>query len=179
MRCGGCGQVHDVTKDCPVAEYSAATWPGDAPPPKMTPYEASRAVFNDYAGMGGNKLPTQELSALQVALCRWQNENFGYQPAHRFVLGFIEEVGEARDAFDALHQVSKKLAHVQLKHEQGIRGYADVEKYRAEMADGIADAFVFLTQLATLIRCDIHTLVQRTAESVMTRNWKQNKQDGT
>src|SRR5688572_17945800 len=51
---------------------------------------------------------SKDLLAYQKEVVAWGKRNFGEQPAHRFLLGMLEELGE--------------LSHAHLKQEQGIRG---------------------------------------------------------
>lgn len=135
---------------------------------KKTPVEQSLQIFHRYAGMGAPELPVDELgsfnvSALQVKLARWQNHNFGFQPAERQMLGVMEEVGE--------------LSHAILKNQQGIRGMDDQAAFKDAAGDAIADTVVYLIQLCTSLRLDFGTLLRETARDVMERNWVDNPED--
>jgi hypothetical protein len=92
-------------------------------------YEEARAAFEKFAAMGPPYLPGDPLSALQVQLCRWQSSQFGVPDIIDLVAGVIEEVGEFIEA-----------------------DTTPLEE------DAIADALIFASQLATLIRCDFSTL---------------------
>lgn len=125
----------------------------------MTPVQNAQQVFEIYAGMPDGILPKDPGSALQVKLARWQARNFGAPDARELALGACEEVGELSQAI--------------LKHAQRIRGMEDDESFREAAGDAIADVVIFLTQLATLLRMDLWTLYERTAEDVvLRRSWK-------
>lgn len=124
------------------------------------PVKRSHEQFNTYAAMDAPVLPVEPHSALQVQLARWQNNNFKTCTLLQMLAGVFEEGGE--------------LSHAILKHQQGIRGMGDPEKFRALAGDAIADIMVYLTQLATMLRLDIWTLYSETAYEVMQRNWAEN-----
>jgi hypothetical protein len=132
-------------------------------------YERARSVFNDYAGMDAPRLPVNHFSALQVRLARWSNSKFGAAQDGQMVLGAVEEWGEAMETFLLLGVKLSRLSQAVLKSQQRIRGFADPEVARAAVADGVADASVFLIQLCTIFRLDYWTLLERTAEHVMKR----------
>lgn len=96
----------------------------------------AQKTFASYAAMGAPELPVNDLSALQVRLCRWQNHNFGPTPLWRNVLGMSEELGEY---FAAVVD-------------------ADVH----EQLDAIGDMGVFLAQACTSLRVDLGTLLHAT-----------------
>ena len=81
-----------------------------------------------------------------------------------------EELGELTAAVG-------KLNHVVLNHYQERRGLEDRDKYRAEVADGLADMIIFAHIIATSCRLDFWTIVRETAEKVMQRDWKKNPLD--
>ena len=140
----------------------------------------SREVFESYAGMDSPDVPDDEGSSLQVRLHRWQSRNFQSQVSGEIIntLGISEEVGECQDAVSGLVSASGRISHATLKHHQKIRGYDDREKYRAEIADAIADISVYAMQLATCLRLDFWTLVAETAADVMQRDWTKDKVTG-
>lgn len=145
---------------------------------KETPYQKARAAFDAYAAMDAPSLPADEGSALQVRLARWQTEQFGVQSLERPVRGMSEEIGELSEAMLRLMAAMGKINHASLKHDQKIRGLEDTDKFRALMADALADARVYLRQIATAIRIDDEVNFRATAEEVLKRNWKKNSQDG-
>lgn len=104
----------------------------------MTPYERARAAFDTYATMGAPQLPGDAMSAVQVQLYRWQVRNFDLQPAARFVLGIVEEVGEMGEA---------------VEHDD-----------RDAILDAIGDACIYATQLATTQRLDFGALLWASQE---------------
>ncbi len=132
--------------------------------PERLPHHVASDVFNSYAALDTPALPTGYFPALQVELARWQSRNFGGATNYQMLAGVTEEVGE--------------LAHAILKHEQRIRGMDDMQAFRAAAGDAVADATVYLIQLCTLLRLDFATLVQKTAEQVMKREWTKNRATG-
>lgn len=141
-------------------------------------YNEARDAFDAYAGLDTPELPANPLSALQVRLARWQVENFGVQATERPVRGVTEETGELTEAILHLMVSVGKLNHVSLKHDQKIRGYDDVEKFRAHAADAIADIRVYLTQICTTLRIDDGVNFKLTAEKVLRRNWNKDRKAG-
>lgn len=140
-----------------------------------TPFELSRASFESYAAMDGETLPEDALSAIQVRFARWEVGNFGYQPTSTNVLGCSEEMGEMTTAmayFFGMHAAVGRLSHITLKSGQNIRGFADKEYAREQVADAIADVFVFGFNLCTALRLDAGTIFRATAEKVLKRDWK-------
>ena len=103
-------------------------------------------------------------SWLQEKLAAWQGRNFGAPALSEIALGVGEEVGE--------------LHHAILKRTQRIRGMDDEGNFKEAAGDAIADATIYLIQLATALRLDFATLVHETAKHVMARDWVSNKQDG-
>lgn len=91
-------------------------------------YEDSRRQFETYAAMDAPFLPDNDLSAMQVRLCRWQTENFGVPDALDLVAGIVEEYGETREA----------------ENDYDWMG----------IVDGAADVMIYSTQLCTLMRMD-------------------------
>ena len=140
-----------------------------------TPYEESRQAFDRYAGMSGNELPANEVSALQVLLHRWEAREFqGGGNVEDSTLGVNEETGELSEAFiylAAMQCGAGRMAHAVLKRKQGIRGFEDPEVYRQAAADAIADVAIFAMQCATKSRLDFWAIVQDTAVQVMERKW--------
>ena len=94
-----------------------------------------------------------------------------------------EETGELNDALITavygmlITKGMGKVAHAILKHQQGIRGYDDIEKVRAEVGDAIADIMVYAINLLTTMRLDMGVLFSRTACEVMKRDWVANPLD--
>ena len=106
----------------------------------------------------------KELSFLQRRLANWQRENFGMVLPEHLALGATEEVGE--------------LCHIMLKHIQSIRGFDNQKKFQVELGDALADATIYLMQLATYNGLDFGELLHWTAEEVMERDWKKNPESG-
>lgn len=128
--------------------------------------DESRNLFNRYAALDGDMLPSKVDSAnfdwvsdLQVKLARWQVANFGAGELGDLALGVAEEAGE--------------LCHAVLKHKQGIRGMHG-EDFRAAAGDAIADCMIYLFQVATSLRLDVPSLLSAIAHDVMSRNWRAN-----
>ncbi len=142
---------------------------------------AARAAFDAYAGMDAPELPEGPMARLQVELCRWEAREFGGGNSNDSVLGSNEEAGEAADAMIMLLGAKSgagRMAKAILKRNQGIRGYDDPEKFRADLGDAFADMMIFGIQACTKSRMDFWTLLLRTAEDVMGRKWSENKFDG-
>lgn len=64
---------------------------------------AANAVWENYADLDGDRVPPNEIDAMQVKLCRWQRRNFGdVSPVDKvdvhMSMGIIEEFGEAISA---------------------------------------------------------------------------------
>lgn len=97
-------------------------------------------------------------ASLQKRLWAWQVREFGEQPPWVFAAGASEEIGE--------------LWHAILKHQQGIRGMDDETAYLEAVGDAIADASIFLVQLATSHGLDYNELLHGTAHEVMKRKAK-------
>lgn len=147
----------------------------------IKPYEDARTVFNGYAGMDAPNLPAHPGAALQVKHFRWSQDKV---PKHTLpqavegVLGMVEELGEAQEALNQLNAAVGRLCHIVLNESQGRRGYdKDVDALRRKVADALADHGIFAHHLATAMRLDYWTLVHRTAEEVMERDWKKNPVD--
>jgi len=114
----------------------------------------------------------------QKELYEWQSRNF---PRERYLvlskeqlvdiiytlqvtLGICEEAGE--------------VAHHVLKGIQGIReGINGIDK--EQVADGIADTLVYGQQLASELKIDLETEIPKVIDSVLVRNWIDNKVDAT
>jgi hypothetical protein len=140
----------------------------------LTPYEKSRAAFNEYAGMPADVWPENPVSRLQVALHRWQVQKFNSKlPAATCnTLGQAEEYGELCEALLAevlsLGINVGKLCHIDLKSNQGLRGI-DTQRARELASDAIGDQLVFLFQACTTRRLDAWTLLSETIAEVTTR----------
>jgi len=95
-------------------------------------YEQSRNKFNSYAGIDSPDLPEDSLSALQVQLYRWQNNNFGLSSDVQIACGIAEEVGEFIEAWSG----------------------DDTD----QLEDAVGDVLIYATQLATSNRLDFGTI---------------------
>jgi NTP pyrophosphatase (non-canonical NTP hydrolase) len=147
----------------------------------------AKEVFDRYAGMDAPTLPDDRLSALQVALYRWEVNKFKDPQTDQKVLGANEEVGEFADELVGVLETTTlfvrtvaklgALNHAVLKNRQGIRGFADKEFFREKAGDAIADIFVYLIQLCTALRLDWFTLLEETSKQVMKRDWKEHPKD--
>lgn len=143
-----------------------------------TAYKAARRSFDQYAGMDAPLLPADPLSALQVELSRWETGQFGFQPREKPALGMSEELGEMFEALSHVFGFGKaigRVSHIVLKTSQGIRGFDDPEYARQQVADAIADVFIFGINLCTHFRIDAGTLLFTTSQEVLARNWKLGK----
>lgn len=128
----------------------------------MTPVEKSAAVFEEWCGSAA---PVgTEATGVQHLLAAWQGREFGATPIEHSALGVSEEVGE--------------LHHAILKHLQKIRGMGEPAEFREAAGDAIADATIYLMQIATTLRLDFATLVYETAYEVMKRTWRVDPANG-
>lgn len=96
-------------------------------------YEKSRRAWDAYATIDAPHLPKDPMGEVQVQLYRWQVNNFDLQPAGRFVLGIVEELGELGEAVEA--------------------------EDRDAILDAVADVCIYATQLATAHRLDFGVLI--------------------
>lgn len=64
-----------------------------------------------------------------------------------------------------------KLAHINLKRHQGIRGYEHKPKFDAENKQLVSEIFIVLSQVSSF---HVLPLAERTWEKVKQRNWKTN-----
>jgi NTP pyrophosphatase (non-canonical NTP hydrolase) len=136
----------------------------------QTPYDLASEDFEQYAHLGPPALPGGALRDLQIKLCRWEQRNFGAAPKHTGALGVSEELGELAERVLALMALSGRVSHATLKAEQGIRGTE--AEHRQQAADAIADMAIFAINLCTKMRIDFGTLLYKTADQVMRRDWK-------
>lgn len=144
---------------------------------QLLAYRAARAAFETWCAMGDGGLPPNPISALQLRLHRWQENNFPGSNAIEQGLGVVEEVGELAETmlgeiapFLQLAGMAAKaghIAHVLLKRKQKIRGYTEDEKFRSEIADAIADITVFSMSLCTCIKVDFGALLFETVERIV------------
>jgi len=106
-----------------------------------------------------------DLSKYQERFWEWQQENIGEvrDPAY-LAMGMAEEVGE--------------ICHAMRCRERGVRGYDNDAKYLDEVADGIADTFVYSLQLASAHDLDVEKILLRTFKHVLSRDWTENALDG-
>ena len=144
------------------------------PQAEITPVTRAGYVFDGYAALDAPHLPgdklrvaahPRDLDRLQVMLARWQRTNFGGTTLEQNTLGVAEEVGE--------------LSHAVLKHVQGIRNLETTGALREAAGDAIADAAIYLIQVATHLRLDFGTLLWHTGLEVMKRDWKHDKAGGS
>lgn len=111
---------------------------------------------------------TTDLPTIQREIGEWSRRNFGDQTSkatHQVLgslaplLGVTEELGE--------------LTHVVLKRHQGIRGYDNYEKYKAERDDAVADLMIYLCDFAEREGdLDVMEALERTWNKVKSRDWK-------
>jgi hypothetical protein len=85
----------------------------------------------------------------------WGDINFPDQSWQDIIMGITEENGE--------------LNHYLLKQKQGIRG--TYESHEAGAKDSVGDIIVYLTHLCSLRGWDLAQIVDDTFESVLTRDW--------
>lgn len=147
----------------------------------LTPFEAARQAFDAYCAMDTGALPTDPGSALQVRMWRWTQSRVAKHelpPGVEGALGMSEELGELSEALLGLLAAAGRLSHLMLNVSQGRRGLEHgTEELRQKVADALADHSVFAHMAATAARLDYWTLVERTAEEVMKRNWKEHPKD--
>src|ERR1700690_3485292 len=105
-----------------------------------------------------------DLQALQEDLHEWRMRNFPDCTPNQQFLGMVEEMGE--------------IAHIMLKHEQGIRNSAHMPDMEAlneakkQVKDGIAALMIFTMGLCSLMGWDLTYIVTSTAvNEVMRRDW--------
>lgn len=107
-----------------------------------------------------------DLDELQVELAAWQGKNFPNPIKVSRIncfTGMVEELGE--------------LAHVDLKERQGIRGYNEPGKARAEREDCLGDLLIYLINYADTHRLKVSEVLQKTAAHVLKRDWQANPVD--
>lgn len=108
------------------------------------------------------------LSELQNKLKKWQEANFDADCTgpEWMALGACEELGE--------------VSHIIVKAKQRIREHqAGLDDNTInELADGVSDTVIYLMQLCSHLGIDFGKALFFTAETVMKRNWRDNKTDG-
>jgi len=72
------------------------------------------------------------------------------------LIGALEELGE--------------VAHALLKYRQGVMGYTP-EKFLAEIADGVGDTVIYLSQLCQETGISIETSLMEAADRVLNRTY--------
>ena len=97
-------------------------------------------------------------SLMQKELSDWQTRNFGGATTEDMALGMAEEVGE--------------LCHMILKRKQKIREGADGSNLKDEIADAVADTFVFGVQVLTCEGLDAEVAITQVFEKVLKRVWR-------
>ena len=105
------------------------------------------------------------LKQIQLEVFKWSRYNFGGQPAHRPLLGVVEEIGE--------------LSHVFLKEEQGIRLASETEQQRFEKEkDSLGDIMIYLCDYAARRGIDLQEALNTTWDVVKQRDWKRFPKNG-
>lgn len=121
------------------------------------------------------------LKQLQEEQKSWVQHNFPNRESYMPLLGAIEEIGELSDLEPDdkhLFQLFKSLAkisHHHLKKEQKIRVSEDHDK---EIADGIADCIIFLSDYSEAKGFDLQRIVEETWNKVKNRDWQRWKING-
>lgn len=112
---------------------------------------------------------------LQNQIKSWGEYNFPNKMAYMPLIGAIEEVGEleeedndSKHLFELFKSLSK-MCHAQLKIDQKVRIN---ENHRKNIADGIADCIIFLTDYATQHDLKMQDLIEETWNKVKQRDWK-------
>lgn len=97
----------------------------------------------------------------QKELAEWGERNFGRHDDDvlKVALGMAEEVGE--------------VCHHVLKGTQKIRGGIDGLN-KAEIADGVADTFIYGIQLLSKLGMDAEKEISEVIDKVLARDWKKN-----
>lgn len=113
----------------------------------------------DYAHVVDRRL---DVSVYQLAVYKWQKDNFGAVPSIQNLLGVVEEVGE--------------LSHAELKGLQGVRGTA--EEHEDAAKDAVGDIAIYLLNYCSSKGWDFMDILARTAEGVLQRDWKKYPFDG-
>jgi NTP pyrophosphatase (non-canonical NTP hydrolase) len=124
--------------------------------------DKARARFEAYAA-------SKDDVTLQARIARWQSSKFGAPPIELMALGVSEELGELAEAFGGLTWSVGRLAHAVLKYRQKTRGVRSMEDLRALAVDALGDLMVFACGCATILRVDLWTTFEATAEEVMAR----------
>lgn len=106
---------------------------------------------------------------LQKEQAEWVKSSFGEESRDptKFwypVFGAMEELGE--------------LVRAELKHDQGIRGFDDEEKYRAAIEDAVADVIIFLSDYCSVRNLDLQQIMETTWNQVKQRKWTERPQTG-
>jgi len=108
------------------------------------------------------------LNELQGKLKQWQERNFDDDCTgpEWMALGAAEELGE--------------VSHIIVKAKQRIRQHQAGldDKSLEELADGVADTVIYLMQLCSHLGISFGNALFLTADTVMKRNWRENKTDG-
>ncbi len=148
-------------------------------PEDLSLVDLARKVFDTYAAMDHPDLPLHPISKLQVELYRWQARQPFDSNEEAMSLGVGEELGELAEAVLEMAGASGRILHATLKSRQKIRGMDHRDTYRAKVADGVADLWVFSLQLLTMLRLDGGALVEGVARRVvMVRDWSLNQASG-
>lgn len=93
----------------------------------------------------------------QQELIDWEIRNFGKQEPYRKLLGMIEELGE--------------IAHSLLKAEQGIREGKDGKVDLEELGDGVADIFIYGSNLLSSYGINVEETLKNVIEKILSRDW--------
>ena len=98
-----------------------------------------------------------ELKILQEQLLLWLDHNFPETNSDMQLKGVVEELGE--------------LAHADLKHQQGIRGYKDVAKTKAEIMDAVGDINMYLMNYCNKMGIDYAECILFAWNTIKQRDW--------
>jgi NTP pyrophosphatase (non-canonical NTP hydrolase) len=118
---------------------------------------------------------------LQAQVKEWADRNFDDRFPYRPLLGATEELGELTEAAEALLFMKLtsrmgRLAHAQLKLEQGIRG--DAYTHLAEAQDAVGDILVYLADYCNCSGFSMQTIIESVWGRVKQRNWKKDPEKG-
>lgn len=134
-----------------LANYAAFAW------------AIIQGLPNKDISLPARPVPPLSLRDTQARLAEWQAGNRLAATPELLVLGVMEELGE--------------LAHCLLKRAQGIRGYDNPDKFRAESRDAIGDCLIYLTQVAHALGYDLQDVLDETAAQVLKRDWINHPED--
>jgi len=109
-------------------------------------------------------LKFKDLDELQSKLREWLLYNFKDTTTECQFMGVVEEIGE--------------LAHAELKHKQGIRGWEDIEKTTSAIKDAVGDITIFLINYCNTKNINFSECLCTAIEEISKRDWVKNPETG-